>query len=209
MLVCEIVFLYNSELFHGSKVKCFVLSTFEYGCTFCCIQEFTLLVEEFERVPLAGVMGGGDDDTAVGPCESHCHFCGRSGGESGLDHIHTAGNECSTDYVLNHFSAETGILADNHLVAFPFSFWASFTQLAAIGVGEFYDVNRGEGITGCSSYGSANSGNGFYECHKYVFYSSLTFVVFLPFGRPILTKLAIYFINTKNTARIRQRNAAK
>ena len=169
MFVCEIVFFNHSELLHGCKVKSLAISTFEYGCPFFCIEEFAFFIEKFEGVPLARVVGGGNDYASVSTGESHCHFGGRCGSKSSLHHIHSAGYEGAAYNVFHHLSAKAGILADHHLVAFSLCLGTSFAKFGAISVCEFYDVNGCQSISRGSSYGSAYSGNGFYQCHKFVF----------------------------------------
>ena len=57
--------LHSSEFLHSGEVKVFFISTFEYHSTFGGIEEFTLLIEKFEGVPLFRVMGGREDDSSI------------------------------------------------------------------------------------------------------------------------------------------------
>ena len=50
-------------------------------------EELALVVQELEGVPLAWIVGGGDDDAAVGVMMQHGHLRGRGGGEPGVDDI--------------------------------------------------------------------------------------------------------------------------
>ena len=58
----------------------------DFGALFR-IEKFSLTVEQFQGVPLLGVVAGGEDDASVGLVVDHHHFHGRGGGQPQVDHV--------------------------------------------------------------------------------------------------------------------------
>ena len=76
MLFGEVVFGDVAELIHGGEVELPALGAVKDGLPLGGVQELSLLVEELERVPLAGVVRRGEDDATVRVREDHGHFGG-------------------------------------------------------------------------------------------------------------------------------------
>ena len=133
------------------------------GLSFGIGQELALFIEEFQGVPLLGVMRGGEDDTAVGVFEADGHFRRGRGSQSGVDHVDAAGKERAGDHVVHHLSGDTGVAADNHFIPV---FSREFQQeLTGIGCREFDNVERGESVADRAADGTPDTGNGLDECH--------------------------------------------
>ena len=60
-------------------------------------EEFSRGVQQLERVPVARIVAGGDDDAAVRSGERDSKFRGRSAGESAAHDVHAAGDQGSAD----------------------------------------------------------------------------------------------------------------
>ena len=126
-------------------------------------QEFPFIVEEFERIPLLRVVGGGQDDTAVGICEAHGHLRGWRRSQAGVDHVDSAGEQRAADQAVDHFAGNARVAAHDHFVAFPsreFHF-----KLAGVGRRELYDVDGGERVADGTADRAADAGNGFDQGH--------------------------------------------
>ena len=116
MLVGEVVFGDFAECIDRGEVEVAFFGEVEYGLAFCCGEEFALIVEEFEGVPLARIVGCGDDDAAV--CSGHfdCEFGGRCGCEAALDYINAAADNGAAHQLLDHLSGQSRIPSHHEFV---------------------------------------------------------------------------------------------
>lgn len=119
-------------------------------------------IEQFERIPLFRVVAGGKNNAAVGLLAGNGQFDRGGGGQSDIDDIHPAAAERTFDDRGGHFAREARIAADYDLQ--PASRMLSFEPFG-ISRCEFYEIQRGEVVAGRSADGSANTGNGFNQCH--------------------------------------------
>ena len=173
--VCEILFRNGSNGVHSGEIEIVLFCAFEYCGSFFGVQEFAFFIQEFQCVPLFWVMRCCKDDSSVRLFEYYCHFRSRGGGISGLDYVHSAGYQRAAYELFHHLSGNPGILAYYYTVALSCRFWPAFPELDAVGVCEFYDVDRSQSFSRSPADGSADSGNGFDKCHGYcVLVSSFT-----------------------------------
>ena len=172
MSIGKILFLNDTKRVNICKAEILSLSTCQNSCALFCIQELTLLVKEFESIPLLRIVRCRKDDTSICLFKHHCHFRCRSGSKTCLHHIHTAGNQRSADKLLHHISGKTGILADNNFISFAVSFRTTLSHLLAVSVSELYNVERRKPLARSAAYGSADAGNGFDQCHIFKFLKS-------------------------------------
>ena len=111
-------------------------------------EQFALAVEEFEGIPVLGIVRGGDDDAAIGMGSTHGKGCGGRGGEADVDHLAAHGHEGAHNDVAHHGARLSGIAPDDHL---------SGTQKQGEGRGIFHDVKRVKAFVGVSADGSADA----------------------------------------------------
>ena len=116
MFVRIVVFGDVAEIVHIREVEILCFGKVKDSLTFYCCKEFSTVVEQFESIPLAWVVGGCEDDSAVGLGEGHGHFCGRGGGETNLHDIHATGHQGADDKVLDHLAGQSCVLADDDFV---------------------------------------------------------------------------------------------
>ena len=154
----QVVDLREGELLGGGEVQ--------DGLAFHGGEELALVVQELEGVPLARVVAGGQDDAAVGLREEDGHFRGGRGGEAALDDIDTAAHEGSDDELLHHVARQTGVLADDDLVAGTVRLRLALRQRGGVSGREFDDVNGSERVARCATDGAADAGYGFNQSHK-------------------------------------------
>ena len=103
-VVVAVVLGVATEAVHVDKFKIAAVGFAYHLGGFCGGQEFAFLVEELQCVPLAGVMAGGDDDTAAGAFHRDSQLCGRSRGQSDVHHVETHAHKCTTNYMAYHFA---------------------------------------------------------------------------------------------------------
>ena len=118
-------------------------------------------------------MAGGEDDSAIRFSKEHGHFRGGSGCEAALYHIYSAADEGSHNKLLHHIARHTGILTNNNLVALTVGLGLALRQCGCICGREFHYIDRSERTAGFSANCSANTGNGFNECHIFWFLGSI------------------------------------
>ena len=184
MLVGEVLLLDRAQRVDTGEVEPALLRQVDDCLALGGRQEFALVVEKLEGVPLAGIVGGGDDDTAVSLGEQDGHLGRRRRCKSALDDIDAATDQRPDHKLFDHIARDACILADHDLVAFSVRPGLPGWKCRAVSVCKLYNVNRGEGLSGCSSDRSANAGNGFDKCHSS--------------QKPFLPNTNIFFSSRKN-----------
>ena len=172
MSIGEILFLNNSKRINIRKVKVLSLGTRQNSRSFFRVKELSPLVKELKSIPLLRIVRGCKDDTSVCLFKHDSHFSGRSGSEAGLHDIHTAGDKSSAHKLLHHITGKTRILADYHLIPRVTGLRTTFPHLFTISVCELYNIKRRKALARSATYGSADSGNGFDQCHILKFLTS-------------------------------------
>ncbi len=79
----------------------------------CLVEEFALVVQQLERVPLDRVVACGEDEAAVGLLGCHGDFGGRSCGQSDVDDVEAHADQCARDALVAHFARQSGIAAND------------------------------------------------------------------------------------------------
>ena len=166
MLVRKVVLFYLAEFIDIGEVEFSLLGAIQDGLALSRSQELSAFVKQFERIPLAWIVGCSYNYASVGVCETHGKFRGRSRCESALHDIHSACDKGSAYKVFDHAAADSGVAPDHYFVFF--CVWSlALPKFAAICIGKLYDIDRGEGLSGHSAYGTPDSGNRFDKCHKH------------------------------------------
>ena len=168
MAVCEVFFGDCSELVDFGEIKVFLLCKVKYCLPLRCGEKFSLVVQKFKGVPLAGVVRRRKYDTSVGLREQHCHFSSGGGCKTAFYHIYTASDKGSDHQLFHHVSRQTGVFSDDYLVFRSVRAGFSYGESGGIGRGEFDDINRSQSSARLPADGSADTGNGFYKCHRQV-----------------------------------------
>ena len=166
MPVSKISLLHCTEVFDTGEIKLPAVSALKYGGPCIGIEELALPVKELQGVPLHRVMRRSQDDPAVGMLENDSHLSCRGRGEPGLDHIHSAGHKSAADNILHHPARDTGVLPDHYLIALAFLFRHALPELCTIGIREFNNIHRGEGIPRNAAYSPPYSRNRFNQSHN-------------------------------------------
>ena len=126
------------------------------------VEKLAVGVQQFQGVPLAGVVRGGDDDAAVGLLADHGHLGPGGGAQPDVDDVRAAGQQGPFHEVRDHFARNTGVAS--------YDYGKFFARIAAgdqahVGRGEFDDVGRRQVLARGSADRAADARNGFDECH--------------------------------------------
>ena len=148
LLVHGVVLDHTTQFLHGSVVEVFLLGNSQYLSTVGCSQELTLAVEQLQRVPLCGVVRGGDDDTTVGLVPAYCQLGGWCGSQTNINHFVAHADKRATDNVAYHGTRDAAITAYN-----------DFLSVDKRGVCrcEFHDVQGVERVTRMSADSTADT----------------------------------------------------
>ncbi len=168
VLVREIFFRDGAQIVHFGKGEIFLLRKIQDSLSFGGGKEFSLVVQEFQGIPLARVVAGGQDDAAVGLGEEDGHFRGGGGGEAALDHVYAAAHQGSYHQLFHHLTADAGVLAHHDFVAIPVRGALPLGQGRRIGGREFNDIDGGQGLARLPTDGSPDTGDGFDQCHNLI-----------------------------------------
>ena len=125
-------------------------------------EEFTVVVQQFEGVPLAGIVRGGEDDAAVGLAGDDGHLGAGRGAESDVDDVGAAGEQRTLDQIHDQFARQAGVAADDDG---EFLARIAACDQARIGGREFHDVERRKVLASGASDGATDSRNGFDKRH--------------------------------------------
>ena len=83
---------------------------------FGIVEELTVGVEEFEGIPLHGVMAGSDDDTAASLFSSYSEFGGGCRSHADIHDIESHGYESANYEVFHHFAGEASIATHHYSI---------------------------------------------------------------------------------------------
>ena len=88
----------------------------EYLLAFGIVEELAVGVEEFEGIPLHGVMAGSDDDTAASLFGSYSEFGGGCRSHADIHDIESHGYESANYEVFHHFAGEASIATHHYSI---------------------------------------------------------------------------------------------
>ena len=91
-----------SQCVYLGILKILSLSQLQHLSTIGSRKELSLTVEQFQRVPLAWVMAGGDDYAAIGAERADCEFGSRRGSQSDIHYVKAHSHQGATDDAVNH-----------------------------------------------------------------------------------------------------------
>ena len=107
------IFGHLAEVVDFGIAVVFAFGDTDHLVAFGCVDEFATGVEQFEGVPVLGVVRSGDDDASVGVFVDDAHFGGGGGAEACFDNIDAHALQGSDHETVDHGARETGITSDN------------------------------------------------------------------------------------------------
>ena len=141
--------LFVAELHHVGKLIRVVGCNGEHLFALGVVEEFSLLVEELQGVPLGGVVGCGDDYAAAGSFGHNGHFGGGSRGEADVDNIKSHAAESGNNDAAHHLSGEACVATHHDNVGCA---GCGAAYECCICGGKFHDIKWRESFAG----GTAN-----------------------------------------------------
>ena len=115
LVVC-IIFTILTNMFDICKFKFFCSSNTQNLITFCRIQEFTMLIQQLQGIPLSRIMAGCQNDTTTCTFHSYCKFCSRSRSQSDIYYIESHSHQRSANHIFHHLTRDTRITAYYNLI---------------------------------------------------------------------------------------------
>ncbi len=140
----------GAEAIHFGVGDAAVLEQGEEGFTVGLGDEFAGGIEEFEGVPVCGVVAGREDDAAAGLFTGHGHFDGGRGGEAQVNDLDAQCQQGLCDQCADHGAGDASVAAQ-----YDFGGGAGLEEPGAVGGGAFNDVLRSEVVAGLAADGAA------------------------------------------------------
>lgn len=110
-LVEGVVFGIVAEMIDIGKVEVLSLCCGEHLIAIRFRKEFAFTVKQFQRVPLAGIVGGSDDDATVSTAHAYGKLCCRCCSQSDVKDIKAHTHQGTANNVLYHLTGDTCITA--------------------------------------------------------------------------------------------------
>ena len=121
--------------------------------------KLALVVEQFQRVPLLGVVRGREDDAAARVFSRHGHLYSRRGAQAQVDNMNAQALQRGRNQPAHHIAREAGVAADNDGVVLRL-----LKHPGAEGSGVFYHVDGRQAFAGRAANGAPDAGNRFDKC---------------------------------------------
>src|SRR5688572_33168998 len=136
-LEIRIVGTADTELIHGGKIKVGHFGFLQYFGTICGADKFTVGIEQFKRVPLAGIVACRDDYSPGGLLPGDGNLDSRCGGKAEINNVKAEAGQGLYNKILDHLTAYPSIASDD-----DFSVVGFFKQPASECSCKSYDIER-------------------------------------------------------------------
>ena len=93
-----------AQVIYFCEIEVFGFSDSQYLFSLEVIEELAFLVEEFECVPLLGIVASSEDNSTRCLEACNCEFGSRCGGKSDIDDIVAHTYECAANELVHHFA---------------------------------------------------------------------------------------------------------
>src|SRR3712207_3574996 len=145
-----------AQMVHIRIIEIFLLGYRQHLVTVISGQEFTLTVEQFQGIPVAWIVAGRNNDTAIGPTHLDSQLGCRRCGQPYVNDIIAHSHKCSTDNVLHHVAGNTGITAYDNLIGWILG---ASPNKSGVSSSKLYNIQRVQGITRLTTDGTTNTRN--------------------------------------------------
>ena len=130
-IVAHVVDIGINEVFSSSDAQ--------HLLAFCLVEELALAVEQLQRIPLAGVVAGRDDNATIGLEPAHGQFGGGRCSQSDVHHIEAHAHKGAADYVFHHLTRDACVASNDDAIVLRLACTADERR---IGRCEFHNVER-------------------------------------------------------------------
>ena len=86
-LIVGIVFAITSDVVYIGKLKRFRFCYTQHFISFFLIQEFSMLIQQLQSVPLSGIVAGSQNNATARSFHGYSQFCSRCRCQSDIHHI--------------------------------------------------------------------------------------------------------------------------
>ena len=125
-------------------------------------EKFSVGVEQFQGVPLAGIVRRGDDDAAVGMLRNDGHLRAGRGAQPHVDDVGARGQQRTLDQIGDQPSRNACVAPHDDAGAASLR---TGSDQAYVGRGELHDVGRRQILARRASDRTPDARNGLDECH--------------------------------------------
>ena len=158
-LVKRIVLDIFTQMVNIYIFKVFFLGNRQYFSTIGCGEEFTLSVQQFQRIPMTWIMTCRDDNTSSSLRHSYGKFCCWRCSQTDIYHIVANTHQGTANDILYHLTRNTCIATNDNLIAVRLT--ATANECCVCG-SKLHDIQRIQRITCTASDGSSNTRYRFY-----------------------------------------------
>ena len=102
-----------SKVIHFGEGEVLALGDSEHTFSLRIVEEFSVLIEQFEGVPLLGIMAGGEDDTSCCFLACDCQFGSRSGGKTDINYVVAHAHKRAANDLLDHVTTQTCVATND------------------------------------------------------------------------------------------------
>ena len=149
-----VVLLLTSQVVHVGIIKVLGLGQTEHLLALGISQEFAIVVQQFQGIPLFGVVRSGNDDAATGMLTHHGKFSSGSRGKADVNDIKAHASKRSDNSVKHHAARQARVTSNNDDTRLDGRVAAHEGSVCR---SELDDIKRREAITGTAADGTADS----------------------------------------------------
>ena len=101
-LIHRVVHDHAAQLLHGSVVEILFLGNTQHLGSVSSSKEFAFAIQQFQCVPLCGVVAGSNDDATVGLMPTHGQFGSRCRGQTDVNNFVAHAHKSAANHVAYH-----------------------------------------------------------------------------------------------------------
>ncbi len=156
-----------SQLIHFGEAVLALVGYAQHFLAFLGGQEFAVLVEQLQRIPLFWIVAGGKYQATASILHSHCYLGSRGRSGADIDHVEAHAHQCSYNHINHHRAGDAGIMAYNDGAV---GYRGGTVNEGGVCCRIFYNIYRRKCFAGTAADSAAYTGNGFYKGHNWVKY---------------------------------------
>ena len=155
MFLCiGVVLIQMPQRIELGKLEGFCFGNAQHLLPLGSIQKFAFLIQQFQGIPLLGIVTGSQYDSATSMLLGHGNFGGRGCSQSYIHHIESHTHEGSDYGMFHHFARDAGIASHHNLVGLDRRI---FTNKGSIRCRKLDNIERIEALTHFSTDSTSNA----------------------------------------------------
>ena len=169
-----------SEMIYICVFKILLLCNVQHGIAVGLGQELALVVEQLQRIPMAWIVAGRDDDAAIGATHAYGEFSSRRCCQADVKHIVAHTHQRAADNAAHHRTGDAGVTPHDNLVGRRL---CTATDERSVSRSELHNVQGIQCISCAAANRTANAGNRFNQSHILIIIYDLLLSVIAHAGR--------------------------